>query len=224
MSKSHPKIALPIIVLLVLGRADVAGLAQQEETTRVDKYASLDALKLSEREGIDYKINVLDRKSWATVVSPHGGYIEQGTSELAAAIAGGQYNLYDFQSVQKDRGRDLHVTATHFVDPVLENLLERSLVCITVHGRRGDDQVAWVGGLNESLKSLIAEQLQKRNISVNTSPSRLAGVSPKNMVNKAKEKGVQLELPWALAMNQAERDNIAAAVRAAFSLYPKRDR
>jgi phage replication-related protein YjqB (UPF0714/DUF867 family) len=66
-----------------------------------DTYVSLDALKLKHRRWRHYDIRLFDRLSDITVVSPHGGYIEAGTSYLARQIAASDLNLFDFQGLLK---------------------------------------------------------------------------------------------------------------------------
>ncbi len=53
-----------------------------------DVYPDIPTLLAHRAENRDYRLRFRNRKSWATIVSPHGGYIEEGTSALARAIAG----------------------------------------------------------------------------------------------------------------------------------------
>lgn len=160
-----------------------------------DKYSSLAALKAELRELRDYQIRLLDRWSWATILSPHGGYIEPGTSALARATAGGNYNYFDFQGLQSDAGMDLHVTSTRFRDPALGALLKRSCTAVSFHCMgKSEESVIWLGGLNKDLKAIVLENLRKAGFSVNPESPRYRGESVNNVVNLVCHKGVQLEL------------------------------
>lgn len=160
-----------------------------------DKYASVLAIKQRYAEGRDYRICFRDRGSWATIISPHGGYIEPGTSAVARAIAGNTYNFFDFQALRRESAQEFHVTATKFRDPVLSRLLERSAVAVSVHcmGTHGS-AVIWLGGLNWRLKKLTLAALKERGFAVDPDAPRYKGESPLNVVNLPARQGVQLEL------------------------------
>ncbi|MDR3613837.1 MAG: poly-gamma-glutamate hydrolase family protein [Candidatus Obscuribacterales bacterium] len=165
-------------------------------STATDKYPNLEALKSELRQGTDYRIRVLDRKHPITIMSPHGGFIDIGTSAIAAAIAGRDFNLYDFQGLQVVNGIDLHVTSTRFRDDKLMKLIERSDLGVGVHnmGRMETDAI-WLGGLNQSLQALAYKHLLARGFTVETSMPRYRGEHPKNICNLPKRHGIQLELP-----------------------------
>jgi phage replication-related protein YjqB (UPF0714/DUF867 family) len=159
-----------------------------------DKYSSLAALK--EQLGTDvFRKRVCDRRSDITIIAPHGGFIEAGTSAIAKAIAGRRYNLFDFQGLQRENPLDLHVTATNFRDRQLSALLDKSTAAVSIHGmgaQRHKD--IWLGGLNRELKGMVLEQLRKRGFDVNPDSPMYRGESPRNVVNLARNQGVQLEL------------------------------
>ncbi len=159
-----------------------------------DKYTSLAALK--EHLGINaWHSRVADRRSNITIISPHGGYIEAGTSSIAHKIAGRNYNLFDFQGLHRENPQDLHVTATNFRDRQLTAMLDNSVAAISIHGM-GNQRKAeiWLGGLNKHLKGLVLEALRKRNFAVNPESPLYRGESPRNVVNLASNFGVQLEI------------------------------
>jgi phage replication-related protein YjqB (UPF0714/DUF867 family) len=191
-----------------------------------DNYSTLAELKAHEKLGSTYSIDIKDRQSWATIVSPHGGTIEHGTSDLARLIAGSEYNLYDFEALADEGAKRLHVTSAHFSDADLTALLKSSRVCVSVHGRkqRGDDS-AWIGGNNKQLSELIVQALSKKGIQSKKATSELTGTDTKNFVNQAKEAGVQLELPPNLRRDTADgittnaRQTVAEAVREALKQY-----
>lgn len=161
-----------------------------------DIFESLADLKMKMREGIDYRILLLDRQSEASIIAPHGGFIEAGTSHLANAIAGQTFNLYDFQGLQKSRPERLHVTSTRFRDDDLTAMLKRSLFAVSIHGMgKTDNWRIWTGGLNEPLKRRIDLCLEEAGFWINPDPPLYKGRSKRNVVNLVKDKGVQLELP-----------------------------
>src|SRR5262245_58074670 len=117
-----------------------------------DLYASLAALKEHVQED-SYRVRCLDRHSLVTIIAPHGGYIDAGTSAVARAVAGKRYNLFDFQGLQHERPWELHVTATRFRDPQLTALLDKSRFAMSIHcmGSTGEETI-YLGGLNRQLK------------------------------------------------------------------------
>lgn len=160
-----------------------------------DKYQSLAALKAALQERIDYRVRILDRNSSVTVISPHGGFIEAGTSAIAREVAGRVYNLYDFQGLRQTQPQELHVTSTRFRDSPLTALLAKSQFAVSIHcmGDSGAD-VIWLGGLNLQLKQIVLDQLRQAGFEVNPDSPMYRGESPNNIVNLTACKGVQLEL------------------------------
>lgn len=160
-----------------------------------DFYPDLDALKSSLSNGRHFQINIVDRASEITVVSPHGGFIEAGSSHLAKLVAGEELNLFDFQGLRKRRSMELHVTSTRFRDPLLSILLDRSRLAVSIHsmGPVGAGEI-WVGGLNEAVKARVLAELNKRGFRARSDTPRYRGEHPRNFVNLAREKGVQIEL------------------------------
>ncbi|HEY9868690.1 MAG TPA: poly-gamma-glutamate hydrolase family protein [Candidatus Obscuribacterales bacterium] len=169
--------------------------AGQSRQAVADKYSSVLAIKQRFADGRDYRIRYTDRSSWATIISPHGGYIEPGTSAVARAIAGSTYNFFDFQALRRESAQEFHVTATKFRDPALSKLLETSMVALSVHcmGRHGSP-VIWLGGLNRRLKELTLAALKEGGFAVDPDAPRYKGESPQNIVNLPARQGVQLEL------------------------------
>jgi phage replication-related protein YjqB (UPF0714/DUF867 family) len=165
---------------------------------------------LTDRLGSDaYRIVCIDRSmrrrvqrsanahtaGQVTIVSPHGGFIEEGTSSIAAAIAGKCFNLFDFQGLRQDRPEELHVTSTNFRHLQLEKLIQKSATVISIHGMHSQGHKSiWLGGLNAELKDLVLQNLRRQGFSVNPNSPRYRGISPSNFVNLACHRGVQLEL------------------------------
>lgn len=187
-----------------------------------DQYDSFVTLAAKEIEGVDYRIRVDERDSPIAIVAPHGGLIERGTSEIAAAIAADRFALYCFEGLTKVSGKSLHITSTRFDEPKALALVSGSEVAIGVHGRkdRDDDASIWVGGLHESLRDAICEALGRSGFKAKPvgEGHRLAGRDPANICNRGRRgAGVQLELPKTLRITLVkeppDRAAFAAAVR-----------
>ena len=144
-------------------------------------------------EGVDYARryrrherfdDTLDRTGEVpktTILAPHGGGIEPGTSELCLAVAGYHpadlsqcppagvtYDYWMFEGLRDpDRGNlDLHVTSTGCDDGVAVSLCAGSLNALTLHGflprpsgMAEDDQVVLVGGCHRDLRRDLREGL-----------------------------------------------------------------
>lgn len=160
-----------------------------------DKYPSLAELKSRLKEGVDYRVRVFNRKSPITIISPHGGYIEPGSSFLAEKIADEKYNLFDFQGLRLQAATDLHITSTRFRDEQLSQLLESSDIAVSVHSMGPKEEaVVWLGGRNLRLKGLVLDNLRMREFAVNPDSPRYRGESRANISNLTRLEGVQLEL------------------------------
>ncbi|MBK9144681.1 MAG: poly-gamma-glutamate hydrolase family protein [Candidatus Melainabacteria bacterium] len=166
---------------------------------RRDFYADLYSLKADLKQGIDYVIYCRPGKSGVTVVAPHGGNIESGTSELARAIAGNEHNLFDFVFMNGSFRSRGHVTSTNFMDERLASLLSRSRICVSLHRMRDRHHRIYLGGRNRELKELASERLCAMGFITELEPPRLKGVDKRNFVNLASERGLQVEIPVPVA-------------------------
>lgn len=161
-----------------------------------DVFPDVPSLRSRLKDKRDFRIRFRDRGAFATIVSPHGGYIEEGTSTLARACAGPDFNFFDFQGLRTENPSELHVTSTHFRDPDLMKMLDASEVAVSIHGMGDEDDITiWLGGLNKELKANMLSALREQGFSVNPDSPRHRGESELNFVNMAKQKGVQIELP-----------------------------
>jgi phage replication-related protein YjqB (UPF0714/DUF867 family) len=163
-----------------------------------DKFTSLDEVKHNFTEGTDYRIELFDRQCEATVIAPHGGFIEAGTSAIAAALAKKSFNLFDFQALIPDHGSSvhmMHVTSTRFRDAALTRLLKSSSFALSVHAMEDEDHAEiWLGGLNAPFKQLVYSNLREAHFKVNLDSPRYRGESENNVVNLPSLKGVQIEI------------------------------
>lgn len=162
----------------------------------IDKYSSFRKLESSEREGVAFRIRLCHRSSSVAIIAPHGGKIEKGTSEIAEAIAGEDYNLYCFEGMKPRRNWDLHITSARFDEPKCVDLVSACDVVVTVHGCKGADQTIHLGGLDRDLRAAIRCNLQGAGFTTEADARPgLLGIDPDNICNRGRRRrGVQLEI------------------------------
>jgi phage replication-related protein YjqB (UPF0714/DUF867 family) len=164
-----------------------------------DKYSSFDELFRNETAGTDFSIAVrLAGESFA-VIAPHGGGIEAGTSEIADALSAEDFSYYAFNGLKLSGNADLHITSTHFDEPMSLIVTNHSSVVITIHGEESEAEsggAVFLGGLDRELGRQVGAALQARRFDVRHHPNPLLqGLEPTNLCNRGRSgKGVQLEL------------------------------
>jgi len=167
-----------------------------------DTYANFQALSRDQTPGIDFRIHLARADAAIALVAPHGGGIEPGTSEIAEAIAGERFSFYTFAGLKRSGNSDLHITSTHFDEPMCIALVGQSDVVVTIHGEAGEAAVAavFLGGCNHELGEQIGAALSNSGFRVRPQPNReLLGREPCNLCNRGRSaRGVQLELSLAL--------------------------
>jgi len=184
-----------------------------------DTYAGFNELAKHEKVDRDYQIVISDAGSAVTIVAPHGGRIEPGTSEIARLIAARDYNCYCFRGIKTRNNSRLHITSHNFDEPAALNIIAASDIVITIHACTGTAGLVCLGGLDTPLKKSIAAELQSRGIGVSLKDARYKGANPDNICNRGRTgKGVQLEITRDLRDDPAKKEIIAEAVRA--SLEP----
>jgi phage replication-related protein YjqB (UPF0714/DUF867 family) len=141
-----------------------------------------------------------------TIIAPHGGGIEFGTSELCLAIAGyhpatlavvpGTGVTYDYWMFEGLRAADnaaLHVTSTHCDDGVAVSLCGGALNALALHGcstaRAGlpdDAEVVLVGARNAILKQHLLREFASVGVDAIDAAGidQLNGDEPANIVNR----------------------------------------
>ncbi len=84
-----------------------------------DDYRDYADLAKVQVENTDYRVYVRPNpNSTVAVIAPHGGGIEQHTSDVARAIAGDEFNLYLFEGIRPSRNyATLHLTSHRFDEP-----------------------------------------------------------------------------------------------------------
>ncbi len=159
-----------------------------------DFYRDFGLLQAGEREGVDYRIHTRQGLSGIAVMAPHGGDIEPGTSEVAAAVASYFHSLYLFEGMKSRRNRQLHLASTRFDEPRAVRLARESDLVVTIHGCAEKDAAVLLGGLNTSFVCRIQNALSMAGFQVDTRDG-LRGIHPENLCNLGKRGGgVQLEL------------------------------
>jgi len=167
-------------------------------------------------EGADFNICVRRRpESTVAILAPHGGGIEAGTSEIARAVAGSEFNLYLFEGTRPSGNyAALHLTSHRFDEPRCLALLSACDHVVAIHGCRGDSPRALLGGLDIGLKTLIHEAIGSAGIDACLAGHPFPAVDSRNICNRGRRgAGVQVELTSALRFAEFN-DAIVTAIRA----------
>jgi phage replication-related protein YjqB (UPF0714/DUF867 family) len=145
------------------------------------------------------------------VMAIHGGGIERGTSEIALAVAGyhpdtlvvaidnlGLHDFWLFEGLLPSGNGKLHVTASHYDEPIATELVQNARRCISLHGcldTQANGKIQ-IGGRDHQLRDIVLEELTLAGIPAEiTTNKMLGGESPDNIANKTKILGcVQLEM------------------------------
>ena len=198
-----------------------------------DKYPNFYWLLQGESE--HFRIERADgpSRSDVAIVVVHGGKIEPGTSELARATALEDHPFYLFEGLKKSHNRDLHISSGRFDDPILDTLLAKVRTALSLHGEASDEEVIYIGGLNQRFAREIELSLREASFRVERPMNpAISGMSPFNVCNRPRELGVQLELskglrkklfvslePGAILAFTPLFDRLAAALRKGISQF-----
>ena len=181
-----------------------------------DTYSCFADLKTHEEQNKDYKISISDLGSGITIIAPHGGKIEPGTSDIARKIATERFNYYCFEGIKKENNGRLHITSHNFDEPMAVKMLSGSHIVVAIHACTGNERFVYLGGLDIVLKAVIAKELESRGIIVPKGHEKFKGLNPDNICNRgANKKGVQLEITRGLRDDLKKRRLISEAVQAA---------
>lgn len=175
-------------------------------------YADLAAAQV---RGRDYEIHVRRlRDCPVAIIAPHAGGIEDGTSEVARAIAADDLNLYLLEGLRPSRNyHALHLTSHRFDEPECLALIAECHYVVAIHGCEGDDSRVLLGGLDLDLKHGLARAIAAAAFAAETDGHRFPAVHPDNVVNRGRRaRGVQLEITHPLRRS-ADVVRLAAAVR-----------
>ena len=175
-----------------------------------DRYRSFAQLRKGETEGFNYRICVTERESASAIIAPHGGWIEPGTSEIAAAIAENIHSLYCFEGLQNRSHEELHINSTYSDEPKCLGLIKQCEIVVAVHGLVSDGKAVDVGGRDDALRDAICASLNATGFqSKIVTTGNHAATSQYNICNRGlRKKGVQLEITRDLrdALRSREED------------------
>ena len=184
-------------------------------------YRNFADLARAQVRGRDYEISVRRKvDSCVAIIAPHGGEIENGTSEIAAAIAADEHNLYLFEGIRASRNYlSLHLTSHLFDEPECLGLLSACSTVIAVHGCAGAEPKVLLGGRDTRLRDRLAQALAARQVNAEISGHRFPATQLTNICNRgARQQGVQIELtdplrrfPAATAVVEAARAVLSPA-------------
>jgi phage replication-related protein YjqB (UPF0714/DUF867 family) len=165
----------------------------------MDKYKSFEELRNNESPK-NYEVNFCDRSSKFVIIAPHGGNIEPGTSEIAEQIAGETLSYFDFKGVKNKSNKDLHIASERYDESKARSLIQSADIAVSIHGKQGNDEKVYIGGLNKNLISELKYVLESSGFSVSgTLPVGLAGRNPSNICNACNSKeGLQIEISHGL--------------------------
>lgn len=164
------------------------------------KYRSYSQLQRWEQDRKAFRIRFRKGPSGIAVIAPHGGGIEPGTTEIAEALAASEHSFYSFEGWKERHNADLHMTSDRFDEPTGLSIVQNVQTVIAVHGCEGREEVVYLGGLDEALKSEIQGALTGAGFPAFASPRpELRGINPRNLCNRGRRgRGVQLEVSKAL--------------------------
>jgi len=187
-------------------------------------YINFKELASREIEGKDYRIKLKLRDPRVLIMAPHGGKIEPTTEVIAEAIAGKDYSFYSFEGLKGD-SRMLHIESHLFDEPLALKSLEKAEIVVSVHGQIDQkEEFVMVGGLHESLRSEISQQLETAGFQARPPTEGLMGTDPRNICNRGRSRaGVQLEVSRKvrdlLRTNKVQLETFASAVGRAIRIY-----
>jgi phage replication-related protein YjqB (UPF0714/DUF867 family) len=157
-------------------------------------YESFEALRECEKEGMDFLICVRPGRTGITVMAPHGGEIEPGTSEIARAIAGSEHGFYAFEGHKPRNNMMLHLTSTHFDEPLGTRIAGESRLVLTIHGCHNDREIIYFGGRCGAMLERALEVFTECGFVVAVH-QKLKGQQASNLCNRnLNGKGVQVEI------------------------------
>lgn len=165
-----------------------------------DVYPNFNALNQARKIRRDYRLKLKPGKR-TIYMSPHGGGIEGGCSELAIFSPDPEDAYYLFEATMSSGNSELHVTSTNYDEPNGRRMMKEFDITVSYHGY-GDSTLAHtkIGGLDTDLKTFALEELTNAGFSAEIEPdtSSIAGLEPGNITNSNKRgKGLQLEMSTA---------------------------
>jgi phage replication-related protein YjqB (UPF0714/DUF867 family) len=172
-------------------------------------------------EGVDYGVHArASSRSPVAILAPHGGRIENGTSEIARLIAGEEHALYLFEGwrASDDNFDHLHLASHCFDEPRCLDLIAECSVVVAVHGYAAPGPDVLLGGRDEVLKRQLTRALTMHGVSFLTEGHRFPGRDVRNVCNRGRAgQGLQLELSARLRRTR-EWTGLVHAVRSVLGI------
>jgi len=157
------------------------------------QYASVLDLIEHETAEADYEIRTRRGQSGVAVLAIHGGNLQPGTTEIAAAIAGTAHSFYSFVSLKPEIDQTLYVPSRQFNDPAALDMVRDADVVLSIHGCAGLEEFIQIGGADRDRIEAIAPALMREGFDVRD--DRSSGTHPENICNRGRTgRGVQLDL------------------------------
>lgn len=181
-------------------------------------YGTFADLARNEPEGDSWTRLICSRPSAVLIAAPHGGGIEQGTTEVARAVAGEEFALYSLVGLKARGNNVLHLTSTRFDDPVYLEMAARARVVVAIHGCEDAERMVAIGGLHAALAQRIAAALRTvaahpaADFATILGDTEHPGADARNLCNRGRDgRGVQLEISRGL--REALFAGLSAAAR-----------
>lgn len=185
-------------------------------------YKSFADLAKVQVEGTDYRVLVRpNAHSSIAVIAPHGGNIEQYTSDVARLVAGMDFNLYLLEGIrQTGNYAALHLTSHRFDEPRCLALLSKCDHVVAIHGCGGDAHQVLLGGLDRPLKQAIAQAVVEVGVEVLMDGHQFPAIDHSNICNRGRRGiGAQVEMTLGLRLH-GPREAVAATVRSVLLSCP----
>jgi len=204
-----------VVNVVINRRADLKLLMHLSALPDAHHYRGYADLASAQREGDHYSVTVRQCPgARAAVVAPHGGRIEDGTSEIARAIAADDHHYYLLEGRRPSHNyHTLHLTSHRFDEPRCLALLADADRVVAVHGCRGDRPQVFVGGRDSLLAAHVTETLRERGIDAQDTNHPFPGLHAHNICNRGRHRrGLQLEITHPLRRSSRAAE-VAEAVR-----------
>ncbi|MDT0149979.1 poly-gamma-glutamate hydrolase family protein [Priestia aryabhattai] len=165
-----------------------------------DTYKNFEELRQVNTYESDYNLLMGFGTSGILFMTPHGGGIESGASELCMFSAGTKHSYYALEGWRSSGNTALHITSTHWDEPNGTRMVKESNYTVSYHGYASSTKNTKIGGRDLKLMQLVKANFEAAGIPCELEPttSNIAGAEPTNIVNKNKRRmGIQLEISTA---------------------------
>jgi phage replication-related protein YjqB (UPF0714/DUF867 family) len=178
----------------------------------LEPYSNFGELLKNDVEGRDFLRIFQIRNSPVAIITPHGGGIEPGTTEIAVAIAGEEYSFYCFDSLKTNGNDMMHITSHDFDDPLCLSIARNAQVVVSIHGCSDEQPGVFLGGRHDELREKLLASLLAAGFKAALDNDRHPGKHIDNVCNLGKSgAGLQLEISLGLrrmmfaGLSRAER-------------------